>query len=460
MLAHELSAMSRVSVIRPQSVSLGIPIRILFLCLILSSTYDKSGVTVEMGGRDISISAYKMLFGVLVILYVASFIRRLPRSRVVVDRRIYGILLAFVVVQTAASLLGSFVTSGSFSPSSEIYYFIQRFSFLFIPLFAMRFDLSPKTVLKWFVAGILVHELFIALQFLSPNTYVSFVESVSVPIRPDNTFEWDGQSWAFIGIQRTANYGTFVAALGFLMFAFSPTPIFLKLLTRAIGLLSMAIATVSPSRSVLIMVVVALLVLLKRKKVLSRLSFYVIASALGILVSAMFMSGYLRIQNIASINAFVDPEREGSNMGKLLVTQYALELFAESPIVGWGQQRFSDISASLGNDLFATSYTHSYWLSTLLSSGTLGVLAYLAAFVGMAGTLWRRREKDYAVVCSMFLGLGVYNIIYDAGGLDVFACFNGIAAYYALRASDPGIMNTSEARVQRSRALVVDLRYA
>jgi hypothetical protein len=30
------------------------------------------------------------------------------------------------------------------------------------------------------------------------------------------------------------------------------------------------------------------------------------------------------------------------------------------------------------------------------------------------------------------VGLNLYNITYDAGGLDLFACFNGVAAYYAL----------------------------
>jgi len=47
-------------------------------------------------------------------------------------------------------------------------------------------------------------------------------------------------------------------------------------------------------------------------------------------------------------------------------------------------------------------------------------------------SLLRQRDREYSIVCGLFIGLGFYNVVYDAGGLDLFACFNGVAAYYAL----------------------------
>jgi O-antigen ligase len=132
------------------------------------------------------------------------------------------------------------------------------------------------------------------------------------------------------------------------------------------------------------------------------------------------------------MNAFIDPEKEGSNSGKLAIADYGLTLFAQSPIVGFGQRRFSEISAPLGNTRFTTSQTHSFALSTLLSSGLIGLAAYSAITLVLLMALWRKKGPDYSVLFGLFLGLNTYNLIYDAGGLDVFACFNGLVACYAL----------------------------
>jgi hypothetical protein len=61
----------------------------------------------------------------------------------------------------------------------------------------------------------------------------------------------------------------------------------------------------------------------------------------------------------------------------------------------------------------------------------------MALTIGIVRALWRRKERDYAVICGVFLGVSLYGFLYDAGHLDVFACFNGVAAYWALRARAP-----------------------
>jgi O-antigen ligase len=402
---------------------------------------------IEIGGRGISITVYKLLFVVLVILYAVDPLRRSIKNKAGVNRQLYRLIVAFVVVQTIASLLGNLVTPGDISLPSEIYYLIQRSNFLFIPLFALRYSISPKSVLRLFMGAILIHYLFIALQFVSPRVYASFVEHVFNPIRPDNSLGWNAQSWDFIGLQRTSNYGAFAASFGLLALAFTPKSLSGKFLTRAVVFLSILVAFVGPSRSVLIMVVIAVLIFSRRTKILSRISTYILA----VMVIGAFLLGVLRLENLTAINAFFDPEREGSNVGKLAIAQYGLQLFVQSPIVGWGQRRFSDISLPLGNDSFYMSETHSYGLSTLLSSGIIGLIVYGVILVGIARTLWQRKEKDYVIICAMFIGLTIYNVIYDAGSLDVFACFNGIAVYYALRSPEPCIANISATLIEHSK---------
>lgn len=408
------------------------PFKVLFVCLILSSVYEKSGIMVDLGGRDISISIYKLLFIILVTFYAVDPFKQSSKVMVEFDRKLYRLLMTFVVVETIASLLGSFVTSGSIRLSSEIYYLIQRSMFLFIPLFGLRYNMPPKTILKVFMGAVLIHDFFIGLQFIVPGVYASFVEYVFDPLRQDNVFKWDGKSLNFYGLQRTSNYGTFVAAFGLLILGFKPTWSSGRILAQSVAILSILITILGPSRSVFVMVMIALLLFCWRTRAFSNVSALLVLFGLATILLLLFLLGLLRFEHFSSLYAFFDPEREGSNIGKLMIAQYGLQLFVQSPIVGWGQQRFADISAPLGNTLYYTSETHSHLLSIILSSGLIGLIAYLAVFLGIAKKLWQRKDRDYVVMCAMFIGLGVYSIIYDAGALDMFACFTGIAAYYAL----------------------------
>jgi len=404
---------------------------VLFVLLVLISTYDKSGVPLRFGGREISVSLYKILFLALTMLFTAGCVGRPTRTAGRINRRLYHVIIAFVVIQTLASLAGLFVAPGEIVASSEVYYLIQRAHFLVIPMVALRYRIAPRTLLKLFVGAVLIHMLFIGVQFGAPGVYRSFVEYVRDPLRLDVTEDWDGQL-SYIGLQRTGNYGAFAAAFGLLALAFSPGRFITRALKFVIVSSAVVIALTSSSRAVAIMAGVALLAFWIKGRALSRRSTYMWAAALliGFIGTSLFVTP--RVESLRSVYAFVDPEKEGSTIGKYMIADYGLQLFARSPIVGWGQRRFANISAPLGNSLSSTSETHSYMLSTLLGTGLVGLTAYGVLFIAIMRRLWRRPEKDYAIVAGMFLGLGAYSVVYDAGGLDVFALFNGVAACYAL----------------------------
>jgi O-antigen ligase len=149
------------------------------------------------------------------------------------------------------------------------------------------------------------------------------------------------------------------------------------------------------------------------------------------------------LPEVGAVYAFVAPERVdpgGSNYGKLVVLENSPGMIARSPLFGWGQRRFADIAAQ-GFTEELPEVSHFYFLSVLLSSGIVGFFAYMAVAIGIARALWRQRGRDYAVMCGVFVGVCLYGFLYDAGHLDVFACFNGTAAYWALRSAGPKTAN-------------------
>ncbi|OFV91981.1 MAG: hypothetical protein A3H95_16090 [Acidobacteria bacterium RIFCSPLOWO2_02_FULL_64_15] len=403
----------------------------LFVVMILLVTYDKSGVTIGLGDRAIIVTPYKLTFLTLAALCALASLARRHRPPDI-DRRLYHLLVAFVVLQTLASLAGLIVAPGAITLSSEAYYLIQRLHVLFIPLVALRCRISPRSVLKLFVAAVVMHLLFVGVQFAAPGVYRSLVDYVFDPQRLDNTYEWDGRVLAYLGLYRTANYGAFAAAFGLLALAFSPRGPLGRALRATLVAASIGIALTGGSRSVFLMTLAGLSVFAMKTRVMRKTSSYVLVALLALAFAGSTLFFTPRLESLRSVYAFVDPDREGSNQGKLMVVDYAAQLFVQSPIVGWGSRRFADISAPLGNDFYANAEVHSQVLSTLLQTGLVGLTMYCAVFVAIVRRLWRRRQKDYAIVAGMFIGLGLYNIIYDAGALDVFALFNGVAAYYAL----------------------------
>jgi len=395
---------------------------------ILSAFYDKSGIVI--GGT--SVSFYKLILISLISFYATDSLIRPVKRQIAINKNLYRMLFVFVAIQTLASLFGNLATNLPVSLPSEIYYFLQRANFLLIPLFAVRYRISPRFVLKLFIAGVLIHYSFIIFQLASPGTYQTFSRMVSTT-QLDAAFDWSGDSFDFIGLQRTSNYGAFVAAFGLLALGLSSKRLIGRVFRVVVSGLAIFFVVMGPSRATLVMSVIALAVYVYRIGLLSRYSTYVKVALLAPFAAILLLAGALPArENLASLNAFFDQERTGSNQGKLLIAELGIQLFGQSPIVGYGQRRFADLTLPLGNTNPFMIYTHSYGLSTLLSTGLIGLIAYTILWFMIVRLLMRKRERDYVIICGIFIGLGIYNIVYDAGGLDVFACFNGVAAYYAL----------------------------
>lgn len=414
-------------------VTTGTPARILILLMILSAAYDKSGVAITIGGRAISVAYYKVFFLAAGAVYILGLFSRTTRPPLAMNRGLIRWIAGFVVIQSVASIIGNFVTAGTISFPSEFYYFIQRSSFLLIPLLGLRYNLPPRTILKMFIGTVLIHYSFIAVQFISPALYSAFVEAVADPLRTDNSIGWARESLDFIGLQTTGNYGCFAAAFGLLVVAFHPKSVVGKMAKGLVVFSAIFIAFFGHSRAVLMFVTVSLLVFIKTSRLFVRAPFYFWGLMSLCLIAAMLFSDLIPQERFTSIYAFVNPEREDSTLSKINILNNSWEMVARSPVVGWGQQRFLDIQYALDLDL-GTTATHSFVLSTLLGSGIIGLLAYGAIFFRVTAALWERKESDCAIVCAMFVGLALYNIIYDAGSLDIFACFNGVVAYYAVTA--------------------------
>jgi O-antigen ligase len=190
------------------------------------------------------------------------------------------------------------------------------------------------------------------------------------------------------------------------------------------------------------MTMAALLIAGMKTRVLSKLQMVLATVVVAAVVASGVLSDMVELPEIGAVYALLGAERDvagGSNYGKLVILENSPAMVARSPVFGWGQRRFADI-AGQGFAEELPDFSHFYFLTVLLSSGVVGFLAQLAVSIAIARALWRRRQRDYAVMCAVFVAVGLYGFLYDAGHLDVFASFNGVAAYWALRSVEPGAL--------------------
>lgn len=405
----------------------------LFVLLILTCIYDKSGVLITLGGRIVSISIYKVLFVFLILWYLYDILLHKQSREDFFNYKLYRIICLSVLLQTLISFSGGFFIADSLNYSSEVFYLIERLNIVFIPLLSLKFQIPPRNLAFTFFIAIIIHYLFIALQFINPGAYFYFIDSVNQAVRPDNAILWDGRSLAFIGLLRTSNYGTFACVFGFLVFAFRSRSILGNVFYYLIIISMFFIVLTGGSRASLIFLFAAMLAAaLKTKYSLHKNNAYTYYSILLLISILFYVYIYENIEALASIFRFIDPEAEGSNMGKIANIDYSLQLFYASPFIGWGQQPFGYLSYFLGNTTLSVSYVHLHYFGILISMGFLGFIIYMATIILIGKSLWKKRGELYVAVFSLYLGLCIYNIFYDAAGLDVFSCFYGVASYCAL----------------------------
>ena len=401
--------------------------RYLLFIAIFISAYDKSGV--PLIGTTIVISYYKLIILILALNVVHIFSHNKHKLQLLLDNRLFKVVLLLIFGQAIVSYLGTVFVTGKIFVQSDLYYFIQKLSFVVIPAFAYFHNISPKKVLYYFILTIFLHDIFFILQYLSPNIYLNSVAFVS-NLTDNSLTDWDGKTFGIIGLQRTSNYGSFVSSFGILAFPFlSEKRLFRKLLFYFVFSISIVATLMGGSRSVLVMIGVAILVLFFRNKLYKKKSFYVVSLTVFLLFG---VGNIVNIENLTSINRITDTESEGSNIGHFVAAEYALQLFSSSPIIGCGNTKFAELTSKLGNIAQSTSEVHSYILGTLVSSGIIGLILYIVYFFTTVKELVHFNNITANIVVSTFIGLGFYNIIYDVGGLDFFSCFNGVVTYYAI----------------------------
>ena len=409
--------------------------KLLFAILVLTSTFEKTGVPVVFGGRAISVDLFKalLMISAVVVLILPSRARKVNRPGW--SRDLVRMLVVCIAIQTICSLLGLLLQPGETRFTSEVFYLLQRGSVLLIPWLAVRSGISPQTALRLFVAAVCLHDGFGLLQYISPSAYQVFVAAVHDDLRVDNSLFWapEAVSFDFIGLQTTSNYGVFAASFGLLVLGLAPKDSKWRMAKWLFLAFTALVVLLSPSRSVLLMLAVATFVAAYGAKFFTTTKFY-----LGIAVlaagSIAYVSYYaVQLEMFVSVYAFSDPNREGSNMGHLQMTELSFELIRESPFFGYGQRRFTDLISTLPSFDGRYGESHSFYLSTLISTGGVGLIAFFVWFTALVKELWRKRKYPHCnALCAMLVGLAVYNAPYDAGHLGSFACFLGIASYAAL----------------------------
>lgn len=424
-------------------------INVFFPLLMLCSVYDKSGLVFSFSGKTISISFFKTLLILIVLISIFDFKRGI-RNKIKQNANKkyyvrYGILL---ILWTFSSFLGGVYTPGNIPITSEIYYFLQRVTYIIIPIIALKYRISTDRLLKFFIYGLFIHFLFVSLQYISTNTYFNFAHYVSDYIRKDNSFIWDGKSIAIFGLQRTSHYGSLVVVFALLALNLRPRFFTGKFLIYIFILTSTCLILFSGTRSVLIMLITSYLIYLYKTGRFKRLKNWIGLIWL-LVIGVMFIAYFsLALQDFSSVYRFISTDSTGSDYGKRMIIQYATQLFKDSPFWGWGQKNFAYITYDYGNRLISTSEVHFYYINILIKSGLVGLIANLIIIFTIIKALWNRKDHNAILVCSLYVGLCVYGVVYDAGGLDIFACFNGIAACFALETDRNSINNKENATVK------------
>ncbi len=102
---------------------------------------------------------------------------------------------------------------------------------------------------------------------------------------------------------------------------------------------------------------------------------------------------------------------ESQGEGRLLIWGAAIKGVEQRPIIGWGQESFNYVfNSNYSPAMFSQEQwfdrTHNVFLDWLIDGGVLGLIAYLALFVGILYLVWKKEdshdEKNYAVTDTKF----------------------------------------------------------
>ncbi len=94
-----------------------------------------------------------------------------------------------------------------------------------------------------------------------------------------------------------------------------------------------------------------------------------------------------------------------------------MKIFRDHPILGAGLGSFETLLFGYQEFYYETKYVHNHYIQTLLDSGIIGLLIYLALLAATAAALWRGRRKDapyrrlHPALCAAFVMILLHSVM-------------------------------------------------
>ena len=160
------------------------------------------------------------------------------------------------------------------------------------------------------------------------------------------------------------------------------------------------------------------------------LKIFGIISLIGVLLASLVIAFYVFQPNNVIHNWFV----ERATYARLVVWEGAWQGFLERPILGWGPENFEFVFVRHFNPCMSLSEcggeiwfdrAHNIVLETLVSTGILGLMAYIGIFLAVFYILWRKYFKKEV----SFWMVGIFSIALIAYFIQNLTVFDTINSY-------------------------------
>ena len=152
------------------------------------------------------------------------------------------------------------------------------------------------------------------------------------------------------------------------------------------------------------------------------------------MAAVLFAAVYTSRNGAAVYQSLVNKFGEGTIRGRLVVWESAWKGFEERPLLGWGLENFNlafvrDYNPCMGaaecSGEFWFDRAHNIVFDTLVTTGILGMLAYVALFATAIYALW----KAYFSGKSEFAAAGVFTALFAAYFLQNLTVFDMMVSY-------------------------------
>ncbi|NLB65865.1 MAG: O-antigen ligase family protein [Lentisphaerae bacterium] len=145
-----------------------------------------------------------------------------------------------------------------------------------------------------------------------------------------------------------------------------------------------------------------------------------LAGLAALLLAGVVVVGGLHVWRPACTRSVVErvqsmaDRQDGSNRGRVVIWNRALEVFREHPVNGIGYRRFNREHVKLNNREFEWSFWHAHgeYISMLAETGVVGLAGWIVFKLGFLGVLWRyRRETLGMFLFWLFISFELHNLV-------------------------------------------------